>query len=169
MNFALKTHKGQSVSDAFKSILKLSDERNYFYGLITKLVAVSMLRGLRLIIENPWQGQQFLKVWLKQPDLVDENRMLRGDYMIKPTAFWFWNCTPTHGHSLQPRREEERKKFNIHGIYTGQSNIAKGSGKAGICSEDRSMISTDYARNFICDFVLGKEQAHTQPELPLFA
>jgi hypothetical protein len=31
------------------------------------------------------------------------------------------------------------------------------------------MISPDYARNFICDFIIGKEQAHTQPELPLFA
>lgn len=32
----------------------------------------------------------------------------------------------------------------------------------GICDEDRSMISPDYARNFICDFILGKEQKHTQ-------
>ena len=30
--------------------------------------------------------------------------------------------------------------------------------KAGLCSEERSLISPDYARNFICDFVLGKEQ-----------
>jgi hypothetical protein len=30
--------------------------------------------------------------------------------------------------------------------------------KAGMCSEERSMISPDYARNFICDFILGKQQ-----------
>ena len=30
--------------------------------------------------------------------------------------------------------------------------------KAGVCSEERSMISPDYARNFICDFILGKQQ-----------
>lgn len=29
-------------------------------------------------------------------------------------------------------------------------------------SEERSMISPDYARNFICDFILGKKQKHTQ-------
>ena len=37
--------------------------------------------------------------------------------------------------------------------------------KAGICSEERSMISPDYARNFICDFILGKVQKHTQLDL----
>jgi hypothetical protein len=30
--------------------------------------------------------------------------------------------------------------------------------EAGICSEERSLISPDYARNFICDFILGKQQ-----------
>lgn len=38
-------------------------------------------------------------------------------------------------------------------------------GQAGICSEDRSMISPDYARNFICDFILGKEQLGSQLSL----
>ena len=33
--------------------------------------------------------------------------------------------------------------------------------QAGVCSEERSMISPDYARNFICDFILGKEQQNT--------
>ena len=36
---------------------------------------------------------------------------------------------------------------------------------AGICSEDRSMISPDYARNFICDFVIGQSNEHTLPTL----
>jgi hypothetical protein len=34
--------------------------------------------------------------------------------------------------------------------------------KTGICDEERSMISPDYARNFICDFILGKERVGTQ-------
>ena len=44
---------------------------------------------------------------------------------------------------------------------------SKGASKAGLCSEDRSMISPDYARNFICDFVLGKVQDFQQ-QLSLF-
>jgi hypothetical protein len=38
----------------------------------------------------------------------------------------------------------------------------KGREKGGLCNEERSMISPDYARNFICDFILGKKQKHTQ-------
>ena len=41
----------------------------------------------------------------------------------------------------------------------------KSSMKSGLCSEERSMISPDYARNFICDFIIGKEQKNTQLEL----
>ena len=37
--------------------------------------------------------------------------------------------------------------------------------KGGICSEDRSMISPDYARNFICDFIIGKSQPDICPTL----
>ena len=40
---------------------------------------------------------------------------------------------------------------------------AKGSSKAGLCSEERSLISPDYARNWICDFVLGKSQPEIDP------
>ena len=36
---------------------------------------------------------------------------------------------------------------------------------AGLCSEERSTISPDYARNFICDFIIGKEQEHTERTL----
>ena len=40
----------------------------------------------------------------------------------------------------------------------------RGANKSGICSEERSMISPDYARNWICDFVIGKDQ-HLEPTL----
>lgn len=36
--------------------------------------------------------------------------------------------------------------------------------KAGLCSEERSLISPDYARNWICDFVLGKYQPEISGE-----
>ena len=37
--------------------------------------------------------------------------------------------------------------------------------KLGLCSEERSMISPDYARNFICDFIIGKEQINSELDL----
>lgn len=72
--------------------------------------------------------------------------MLRGDWFKKPTAYWFVNCEPTYGYSYQ--KDKEQKIINN----------CKSGVKAGICSEERSMISPDYARNFICDFILGKKQ-----------
>ena len=91
----------------------------------------------------------------KKPDVVDMNRMLRGDYFMKPTAYWFFNCQPTYGQSYQNDKE---KKIIMK---------ARGADKAGLCSEERSMISPDYARNFICDFILGKVQENSQLRLDL--
>lgn len=113
-----------------------------------------MKKGIRLVFENPWSEQTYLKAnFIKAPDVVDMNRTIRGDYFVKPTAYWYFNCEPTYGESYQ--KDKERKTIMS----------AKGESKAGLCSEERSMISPDYARNFICDFILGKEQAHSQPKL----
>ena len=38
----------------------------------------------------------------------------------------------------------------------------------GLCNEERSMISPDYARNFICDFILGKVQNGVATQMDLF-
>lgn len=74
------------------------------------------------------------------------NRMERGDYFKEPTAYWFWNCEPTNGFPYQ--NDKPQKVIN---------SLAP-SKQAGICNEERSMISSDYARNWICDFILGKYQ-----------
>lgn len=47
-------------------------------------------------------------------------------------------------------------------------SIIDSFGRSGVpcgISDIRSMISPDYARNFICDFILGKEQRHSQKSL----
>lgn len=81
------------------------------------------------------------------------DRTKRGDYYKKPTAYWFINCEPTNGYTMQ----QDKKRKNILTARQGT--------KAGVCSEERSMISKDYARNFICDFILGKTQPEIQPTL----
>lgn len=133
--------------EKIEKILERDNERSEFYRRLIKLVAVCLRKGIRLIIENPWSEQTYLKAnFLKAPDVVDNNRMVRGDYYKKPTAFWFWNCEPTYDESFQ----YDKKPKTIR--------AARGSAKAGVCSEERSLISSDYARNFICDFVIGKNQ-----------
>ena len=133
-------------------ILERSAKREKFFCLATMMITIAKLRGLRLIMENPWSPVGFLKNnFAIQPTFVDLNRQKRGDYFRKPTAYWFINCEPTHGESYTTPKE---KKTVMH---------AKPSPLGGgICSEERSMISPDYARNFICDFILGKEQKNTQ-------
>ena len=104
-------------------------------------------RGLRLVMENPWSEQTFLKTnFITNPSLIDKNRLLRGDNFIKPTAYWFVNCEPTYGCSYTPKK----KGKNICQIEPNHM--------PGLCNEERSMISPDYARNFICDFIIGKKQ-----------
>lgn len=133
--------------EKIKAILKRSANRQEFYDRLIKFVAVCLDRGLRMIFENPWSEQTFLKSnFLKAPDVVDMDRTKRGDYYKKPTAYWFWNCEPTHGYTYQKDKKVKRIMES------------KGASRAGLCSEERSMISSDYARNFICDFILGKYQ-----------
>ena len=144
-------YKSLSLDGKLDKMLERAKNREYFYELLIKMVGVCLKRGIRLVIENPFTTQHYLyNNFFKHPDIVDKNRTLRGDYFVKPTGYWFFNCKPTHGFSYQ--NDKEHKK-----VWE-----CKGSGKGGICSEERSLISTDYARNWICDFIIGKEQRHTQ-------
>lgn len=143
-------YRNLSIREATDKILEREVNRSVFYKLAIKMYAVAKERGLKLVMENPWSGIGYLRNnFVEEPSLIDKNRMLRGDYFVKPTAYWFVNCTPTRGCSMQNDKE---KKTIAH---------SKSAPQGGLCSEERSMISPDYARNFICDFILGKQQSNT--------
>lgn len=129
-------------------------KRTRFHELLYKLLYICYTNGLRLIIENPATQPHYLIATqnFPPPTFIDKNRQLRGDYFRKPTAYWFVNCEPTFGKSYQ--------KPTATKIVT---DCKRGVG--GICNEERSMISPDYARNFICDFILGKNQTNSQPRI----
>jgi hypothetical protein len=138
-------------------ILERSANREEFYTRLIKFCAVCLRKGIRMILENPWSEQTYLKAnFIKVPDVVDMDRTMRGDFFKKPTAYWYWNCEPTTGFSYQKNKE------------TKTIISTKGSGQAGLCSEERSMISPDYARNFICDFIIGKKQNDKMNQIVLF-
>ena len=140
--------------DKIDTILKRSQDRAFFYELALKMFAICDIRGFRLIVENPYASQHFLVGnFPYKATFIDHNRAARGDYFNKPTQYWFVNCEPTYGESYQKARVHKR-------IASG-----KPGAHGGLCSEDRSLISQDYARNFICDFILGKEQENTQLSL----
>lgn len=138
-----------------EKIIERSHNREVFYRYLTMLYAVVAERGLRMIIENPWSAAGYLNNnFIIPPTIIDKNRRRRGDAFKKPTAYWFVNCKPTFGQSFTTPKEEKTI-----------SSSRGGGVKAGLCSEERSMISPDYARNFICDFILGKEQEYSERSL----
>ena len=142
-------------------IIERQNRRNQYLVLLTKLVGICIRDNIRMIFENPITDSFLNHYFLKAPTIKDNNRMLRGDYYVKPTGYWFWNCNPRQGFTCQ--FDKKQRKIASGSVQEGVRG--KPSGQAGVCSEDRSMISPDYARNFICDFILGKEQLESQMSL----
>ena len=147
-------YKSLSLNEKLNAILKRAKDRQNFFELLIKMIGICLKRNIRIIFENPYTTQHYLhNNFFKEPTIIDKNRMLRGDYFVKPTGYWFFNCEPTQGFSYQNDKEQKIIKKS------------KGAIIDGLCSEERSMISPDYARNFICDFILGKKQNLAQMKL----
>ncbi len=147
------TLKKYSTKEKMEIILERNRQRSRFYDLCLKMFVTADLRGLRMIVENPYSTIHFLyNNFPYKPTFIDRDRQRRGDYFRKPTQYWFINCEPTYGRSFQ-KPEQVR---TVNGLTGHQGNL---------CDEDRSLISPDYARNFICDFVIGREQRFSEPSL----
>lgn len=134
------------MSDKLNKIIERADERHRYYKILLKFVAVCERRQLRCIIENPYNAHHYWRFnFPYRPAVIDMNRRLRGDYFKKPTQYIFINCTPAGKTSVQFDKPERFIK--------------------DVSTIERSMISPDYARNFICDHILGIDSGHTQPLL----
>ena len=155
-------------------------DRFRFYDLALKLTAIIQIKGLRMIMENPWHPTNFTNhFWFARASLIDKDRTRRGDYYRKPTAYWYIGCNPTHGETFQPTPVSQRRTITagsgaiktrnrMRDLLSKEeldSKFTEHKTQTGLCDEERSMISPDYARNFICDFILGKEQVGTQLSL----
>jgi hypothetical protein len=151
--FSYKNYKKLSDAEKIDKIIDREKRRDEYFTRLLKFIGVCLRRNIRMIFENPLTMSFLSTFFIKEPDIRDNNRRLRGDYYKKPTGYWFFNCKPENGFTEQDDKEHKRIEY------------AKPSGKAGICSEERSMISPDYARNFICDFLIGKSQPEINPTL----
>lgn len=143
MNFQATNSGMQKWSDSEKLAYNLMHhkELHELYELITKMVIVCMRKNIKLIIENPYSTQHFLtRYWCLKPKLIDEDRMLNGDYYKKPTQYWFINCEPKNNLIFdEPIIQHEQKKI------LDQNKV------------NRSMISPDYARRFIRQYIIDSE------------
>jgi len=155
--YALSKHELQKKPKTWQidyAINRLK-KRTEFHLMLYKLIYIFYDRNFRAVIENPATTPNYLITGqnFPKPTFIDRNRLLRGDFFKKPTAYWFFNCEPTSGLSIQ----SDKKQKII--------DNCKRSPTVGLCSEERSAISPDYAKNFICDFILGRQQKNSQMDL----
>ena len=83
--------------------MELHKELHRNYMLISQLVCVCINKNLKLVIENPYTQPHYLtNYWCIHPSIIDKDRTLNGDYMKKPTQFFFVNAKPKDNIVLEP-------------------------------------------------------------------
>lgn len=139
-------YRGLSNAAKIELIMTRAEKRHKYYLYLLKLCHICESRHLRLIIENPYNPHHYLRYnFPYKPAIIDMNRRLSGDFYKKPTQYIFVNCEPAGKKSMQ---FDKPMKF-----VNNQTTV------------NRSMISPDYAHNFICDRILGIDSGHSMPTL----
>jgi len=135
--------KKYSTEKKLEHNMKMHDELNYLYKLISKLVIIALKRKIPLIIENPYGTQHYLTThWSLKPKVIDKDRTLRGDYFVKPTQYYFINREPSENYIFESMIHVERKV------------IAKINGRTKEGKVERSLIHPQYANRFIREFII---------------
>ena len=108
ISWSSTNYRKMTYRERTDKILERSHNREYFFSLAVKMFLIAQERGIRLIMENPWSEPTFLKSnFIMSPTLIDNNRMLRGDYFVKPTAYWFVNFEPKKGFTYQYDKKQK--------------------------------------------------------------
>lgn len=131
--------------------MQLLDETKNNYDLVNMLFIICIDRGLKLIMENPYSEEHFLRrYWCYPPAIVDKDRRENGDYYKKPTQYWFLNCEPKNNflfeaieYNAVDCKDAIRMMNKEH--YQDFANTKK---------EARSMIHPFYANRFIRQQIL---------------
>lgn len=144
------SQRRKELYNIMRANIPLSQERQRFFEVLLRFVVVVLERNLKMVLENPWNTSRgtYLQVNFPEPSIIDTNRALRGDYYVKPTAYWFFNCEPTEGESYQDKNDNPLIVYKQKGDHQ----------ETGICDSERSAISPAYAKNFIADFIMGTKR-----------
>lgn len=144
----MSQQKNWDISKKLEYAMKLNNELNEMYALISMLAHIAVTRKLKLIIENPYSNQHYLtRYWCIRPKVIDKDRTIRGDYYKKPTQYWFINCEPKH--NFEWFGQTNREVFSIEKA----SRAAKCLNATNV-TVARSMIAPEYANRFIREFIL---------------
>ena len=124
--------------------MKLHEELHENYELISKMVCICLDRDLKMVIENPYTQPHYLtNYWCIKPKLIDKNRRENGDYMIKPTQFFFINCEPKQNLVFEALDYVPKRTSDY--IYDKDK------------SRIRSEIHPQYANRFIRQYLLTED------------
>ncbi len=131
--------------------ISLLTETRDMYNLVNQLFLICIRKGLRIIFENPYSEEHFLRrYWCLSPKIIDTDRTARGDYFNKPTQYWFMNCDPSNNCIF------EVVPNNFIGVKDAikKASLKDWDGEMNSCKTIRSMIHPDYANRFIREFIL---------------
>lgn len=138
-----------------ENCMKLQDELTEMYKLVNMLFITCMRKKIRLIMENPFSEEHYLRrYWCIKPAVIDRNRQLRGDYFCKPTQYWFVNCEPQY--NFEWFEQTDKETYNIENAHIFASKLGKNRAVV------RSMIAPEYAERFIREFILDKESQNEE-------
>lgn len=132
--------------------LKLHKELSEMYELLCKLFLICDEKGLKIILENPCGRHHYLnRYWSLKPAVIDNNRTERGDYLAKPTQFWFMGLEPKNNIIFEVTNNNALDiKDAINGLSKEDAlNMGTENRKTA-----RSMIHPDYANRFIREFIM---------------
>ena len=126
--------------------LELHAELSENYELITKLAIVILKKGLRMVFENPYSTQHYLtNYWCLKPAIIDHDRRQNGDYMTKPTQYWFIGFKPMQNLVFEPLDYVEYRTHNGMKAKDGKSKTVR-----------RSEIHPQYANRFIRQYLIDE-------------
>lgn len=134
--------KGWTVRRKLEYVIERHEELHENYTCLTKMVIVCLDKDIPLIIENPVTPPHYLTTyWCIKPKFVDHDRTERGDWMKKPTQYWFINCDPKNNFIFEPQIVRKPKRY---------IDIKGGNDR----QKTRSEITPEYANRFIREFIL---------------
>lgn len=132
--------------------MKLMDELRNMYMLVNKLFMVCMRRNIKLIVENPYSEEHFLRrYWCIPPTMIDRDRRDRGDFYKKPTQYWFINRKPSNNLIFEaiPQNAIDCKDA-VRTMHSDDWQVTGAKNR----KVARSMIHPDYANRFIREFII---------------
>lgn len=140
------------LTTRFRKIIARSRKIQLYYERLNQLACLAHTRNLKLVVENPCTGSLIHSTFYKPPLVIDSNRAEMGDYFRKPTMYFFVNCEPAStivngGYKCAPFKKR---------IETSARGIS------------RSLISSEYALNWIRAYVLGIPPKKIQLTLDMF-